>query len=73
MNAHKAGGVEGNLAQPALSKRPWKNYWSFLRISLDINFPPIEPRTVANSGAIKARASLFCRIKCRFDGIDYLR
>ena len=59
MNARGAGVVEGNLAQPALSKRSWNNYLSFLRIRLDINSLPIEPRTVANSGAIIGRAPPF--------------
>ena len=56
MNARRAGVVEGDLAQPALSKLSWKHYWSLLRISLEINPPQIEPRTVANSGAIIGRA-----------------
>ena len=55
MNARGAGVVEGDLAQPALSKLSWKNYWSFLRKGLDINSPPIEPRTVDNSEAIILR------------------
>ena len=59
MNARGAGVVEGDLAQPAGSKLSWKNYWSVLRISLDINSPPIEPRTVANSGGIIGRAPPF--------------
>ena len=56
MNARGAGVIEGDIAQPAPSKLSWTNYWPFLRISLDINSPPIEPRTVANSGAIIGRA-----------------
>ena len=59
MNAREAGVVEGDLAQNALSKLSKKNYWSFLRISLEINSLPIEPRTVANSGAIKKRVQPF--------------
>ena len=59
MNARGTGVVEGDLAQLALSKLSWKNYWSFWRISLDINSPPIEPRIVANSGAIIGRVPLF--------------
>ena len=59
MNACKAAVVEGDLAQPALSKLPWKNYSSVLRISFDINSSPMEPRTVAKSGAIINKAPLF--------------
>ena len=59
MNARGAGIVEGDLAQPALSKLSCKNYWLFLSISLNINSPTIEPRTVTNSGAIIGRAPLF--------------
>ena len=59
MNARKAGVVEGNLAQPALSKHSWSSYWSYLRISLDINSLPIEQRTVATSGEIIVRAPPF--------------
>ena len=59
MNARVAGVVEGDLAQPALSKLSLKNYWSFLRKSYDINSPPIEPTTGANSGAIIGRAPPF--------------
>ena len=59
MNARGAGVVKGDLAQPALSKLSSKNYSSFLRKSLDINSSPIEPRTVANIGAIIGRAPLF--------------
>ena len=59
MNARGSGVVEGDLAQPALSKLSWNNYWSFLRTSLDIIFPLIEPRAVANSRAIIERAPLF--------------
>ena len=59
MNARGAGVVEGDLAQPALSKLSWKNYWSFLRKSLDVNSLLNEPRTVDNSGAIIGRAPFF--------------
>ena len=56
MNARGAAANEHDLAQPALLKLFWKNNWSFFRINSDINFLPIEPKTVANSGAIIGRA-----------------
>ena len=52
MNTLGAAAVEGDLAQLAQSKLFRKNYSLLFRISLDINSPPIEPRTVAKSGAI---------------------
>ena len=59
MNARGVNVLKDDLVQPVLSILFWKNYWSFLRKSLDINSPPIEPRTVANSGAIIERALPF--------------
>ena len=73
MNTLGAAAVEGDLTQPAQTNIFWKNYSSLLCISLDINSPPIEPKTVAKSVAIIGRAPPFLRIKCRLDAIDYLR
>ena len=52
MNTRGAVVVEWDLAQFVLTKLIWKNYWSFFRISLDINCPPIELRICAKSKAI---------------------
>ena len=58
MNARGADVVEGDLAQFALTTF-LETYWSFLRISLDINFSPIKPRPVANSGTIMGKSPPF--------------
>ena len=49
MNTFEDAAVEGDLTQPAQSKLFWKIYSLFLRISLELNSLPIEPRTVAKS------------------------
>ena len=59
MNTLGAAAIEGGLAQPAQSKHFLEKLLIILRISLDINSPPIEPRTVAKSGAIIERAPPF--------------
>ena len=59
LNTLGAAAVEGDLAHPAQSILVWKNYSLVLRISLDINSPPFESRTVAKCGAIIGRAPPF--------------